>query len=76
LGTVVPRALVLDDEPLISLLLRDWLTGLDRDTVGPVHSVRSATALVESGSLDAAMLDRRRCASAAFAFAPATMLAD
>jgi DNA-binding response OmpR family regulator len=53
----VPRILMLDDEPLISMMVRDWLEELGCETVGPAHSVRSALDLIEGASLDGAILD-------------------
>ncbi len=53
----MPRILVLDDEPLISMLLRDWLTDLSCETVGPVYSVRDALDLIKTETVDAAILD-------------------
>lgn len=53
----MPRILVLDDEPLISMLLRDWLTDLSCETVGPAHSVRGALDLIKTVKVDAAILD-------------------
>jgi len=51
------RVLVLDDEPLISMMLQDWLTELAYDTVGPANSTKNALSLVESNVPDAAILD-------------------
>ena len=53
----VPRVLVLEDEPLIAMMLRTWLTELGCETVGPAHTVPSALALIEEGPLDGAILD-------------------
>jgi CheY-like chemotaxis protein len=53
----MPRILVLDDEPLISMMLRDWLAELSCETVGPAYSVRGALDLIGPGTLDAAILD-------------------
>ena len=65
----MPRILVLDDEPLIAMMLRDWLEELGCKTVGPVHSVRGALDLIGPGTLDAAILDvslgRENCYSVA-----------
>jgi CheY-like chemotaxis protein len=52
-----PHVLVLDDDPLISDLLQDWLTELSCRTVGPAHSVEGALGLIEAGPLDGAILD-------------------
>jgi CheY-like chemotaxis protein len=51
------RILVLDDEPLISMMLQEWLTELCCETVGPAHSVQRALVLIESECPDAAILD-------------------
>jgi CheY-like chemotaxis protein len=54
---VVPRLLVLEDEPLIALMVRNWLTELGCETVGPAHTVPTALALIKDGPLDGAILD-------------------
>lgn len=51
------RILIIEDEPLIAMMLRDWLGELAHETVGPVGSVEDAIALIESSQLDAALLD-------------------
>jgi CheY-like chemotaxis protein len=53
----MPRILVLDDEPLIAMMLRDWLAELGCEILGPAHSVGSALAFIAGGPLDAAILD-------------------
>jgi CheY-like chemotaxis protein len=53
----MPRIVVLDDEPLISMVLQDWLTELACETVGPANSVRTALRLIASAPPDAAILD-------------------
>src|ERR1700704_1508181 len=53
----VPRLLVLEDEPLIALMVRNWLTELGCEAVGPAHTVPTALALIEDGPLDGAILD-------------------
>jgi CheY-like chemotaxis protein len=53
----MPRILVLDDEPLISMMIEDWLAELGCETVGPVHSVRDALGLIGSVAIDGAILD-------------------
>jgi CheY-like chemotaxis protein len=52
-----PKVLVVDDEPLIAMLLQDWLEELDYHPVGPAHSVSEALNLINDCSLDAAILD-------------------
>jgi CheY-like chemotaxis protein len=53
----MPRILVCDDEPLISMLLQDWLGELACETVGPASSVQDALALIATAPPDAAILD-------------------
>jgi DNA-binding response OmpR family regulator len=51
------RILILDDEPLIAMMVEDWLTEIGCEAVGPANSVASALRLVESEKLDGAILD-------------------
>lgn len=53
----MPRILVLDDEPLIAMMVEDWLMDLGHEIVGPAHSVASALSLLEQSAPDAAILD-------------------
>jgi CheY-like chemotaxis protein len=53
----VPRVLVLEDEPLIAMMMQEWLTELGCETVGPAHTVATALALIKDGSLSGAILD-------------------
>jgi DNA-binding response OmpR family regulator len=53
----MPRILVLDDEPLISMMMQDWLAELACETVGPASSVRGALTLIKTVAVDAAILD-------------------
>jgi CheY-like chemotaxis protein len=53
----VPRILVVDDEPLISMLVEGWLSELGCDVVGPARSVEEGLSLVGGGQLDGAILD-------------------
>jgi DNA-binding response OmpR family regulator len=52
----VPRILVVDDEPLISMLVENWLDELGCEVVGPARTVEDALALAD-GQLDGAILD-------------------
>src|SRR6202011_388062 len=56
-GRPMPSILVLDDEPLISMLLEDWLAELGCETIGPVQSVQSALDAIARTAPDAAILD-------------------
>lgn len=51
------NVLVLDDEPLIAMLLADWLMEQGVQAVGPAHTVAQALALIEETKVDAAVLD-------------------
>jgi CheY-like chemotaxis protein len=51
------RVLVLDDEPLIAMMLSDWLGELGHEAVGPAEDAETALALCERGAIDAAILD-------------------
>ncbi len=53
----VPRILVLDDEPLISMLMEDWLNELGCEVVGPARSLEDGLDLAGKAELDAAILD-------------------
>jgi CheY-like chemotaxis protein len=53
----MPRVLLLDDEPLITMLLEDILEQLRYEIVGPAHSVAVALDLIETTPPDAAILD-------------------
>ena len=53
----VPRILVLDDEPLISMLVEGWLTELGCEVVGPARSVEEGLDIAGRAELDAAILD-------------------
>ena len=52
----MPRILVVDDEPLISMMVEDWLDELGCEVVGPACSVDDGLALA-GGQLDGAILD-------------------
>ncbi|MBO9713793.1 response regulator [Sphingomonas sp.] len=51
------RILIVEDEPLIAMMLEDFLDALDREPAGSADSVASAMELVEAGGFDAAILD-------------------
>ena len=54
----MPRFLIVDDEPLISEMLCDWLVELGHEIAGPVASVESALAVIaREKELDGAILD-------------------
>jgi DNA-binding response OmpR family regulator len=51
------RILIVEDEPLISMMLEDFLDALDRQVAGIADTVADALALIEAGGIDAAILD-------------------
>ena len=53
----MPRILVVDDEPLISMLMEDWLAELGCEVVGPARSVQQGLDIAGSAELDGAILD-------------------
>ena len=57
LEKTVPRILIVEDEPLVSILIEDVLAEIGWDFVGPARSVSEALALAEVEALSAAVLD-------------------
>jgi len=53
----MPRVLVVDDEPLIAMLVEDWLADMQCETIGPAASATAALALIDGAELDGAILD-------------------
>ena len=51
------RVLLVEDEPLIAMMLEDFLDLLERQCAGTADSVETALALVEAGGFDCAILD-------------------
>ena len=49
--------LIVEDEPLIAMMLEDFLEILEKSLVGPVDGVDAALALIAKGGIDAAILD-------------------
>jgi DNA-binding response OmpR family regulator len=54
----VRNLLVLEDEPLIAMMLQDELESLGLHVIGPVSNLKSALLLAETLNLDGALLDR------------------
>jgi DNA-binding response OmpR family regulator len=63
------RILIVEDEPLVSLVLCDWLEEEQAKVVGPAASIEEASHLVDIGSLDAAILDVNVAGRTVFAVA-------
>ncbi len=53
----VNRILIVEDEPLIAMMLEDFLDILDRTVAGSVDTVDAALAKIASGGVGAAILD-------------------
>jgi CheY-like chemotaxis protein len=51
------RVLVVDDEPLIAMMIAGWLEELGHQPVGPAGTVSHALAHVGEGGIDAVILD-------------------
>ena len=51
------QILIVEDEPLIAMMLEDFLEVLDKTPVGTVDTVAGALARVADGGIDAAILD-------------------
>lgn len=51
------RILVVEDEYLIAMEVKNWLQTVGSKVVGPVPSVEQALDLIEDGGLEAAVLD-------------------
>ena len=50
------RILIVDDEPLITAMMEDWLAELGHVVVGPAHNLARALDLAD-GEIDAAIVD-------------------
>jgi DNA-binding response OmpR family regulator len=51
------RVLVVEDEMMVAIMLKDFLTDTGYEVVGPVGRLASALALAGSREIDAALLD-------------------
>ncbi len=51
------RILIVEDEPLIAMMLEDFLDALDKRVAGSADSVAAALALIQAGGIDGAILD-------------------
>ena len=55
--TSVQRVLIVEDEPLIAMMLEDFLDVLGKQAVATVDGVAAALDAVAAGGIDAAILD-------------------
>jgi CheY-like chemotaxis protein len=51
------RILIVDDEPLIAIMVAEWVEELGHDAIGPAHDVASALTLLDANPVDAAIVD-------------------
>ena len=51
------QILIVEDEPLIAMMLEDFLDVLDKQSAGTADCVAAALTLIEGGTVDAAILD-------------------
>lgn len=51
------RILIVEDEPMIAMMLADWLEDLGHQPVGPAVSIKQATEMIGQAGFDAAILD-------------------
>ncbi|MEP9360457.1 response regulator [Sphingomonas sp. KR3-1] len=51
------KILIVEDEPLIAMMLEDFLDALDRGVAGTADSVATALEVIEAGGVDAAIMD-------------------
>lgn len=51
------RILIVEDDPLVAMMLEGFLEALDRQALGPVDSVQAALARLDEGNIDAAIVD-------------------
>ncbi|WP_375248397.1 response regulator [Sphingomonas sp.] len=66
------RVLLVEDEPLIAMMLEDFLDALDKRHAGTADSVAAALPMIAAGGIDAAILDvNLRAGEKSFAVADA-----
>ncbi|WP_164117039.1 response regulator [Sphingorhabdus sp. Alg239-R122] len=53
----IMRILIVEDEPMIAMLLEDTLDMLGHEVIGTAESVEAAIALIDADAIDAAIVD-------------------
>ena len=53
----IERILIVEDEPLIAMMLEDFVSALGRECVGTCDTVQSALATIDDAHPDAVILD-------------------
>lgn len=56
-GLAGKRVLVVEDEPIVAMMIEDMLTEMGAEVVGPASTLDRALALAAANELDAALLD-------------------
>lgn len=56
-GLAGKRVLVVEDEPIVAMMVEDMLIDMGAEVIGPASTLERAIALVEEQPLDAALLD-------------------
>ena len=51
------RILIVEDDPLIAMMLEDWLADMGHETVGPANSLDAAMKILDRENFDVAVLD-------------------
>jgi DNA-binding response OmpR family regulator len=71
-GMTVDRILIVEDEPLIAMMIEDFLDVLGKTAAGSADTVDAALAMIAEGGIDAAILDvNLRCGEKSFPIADA-----
>ncbi|MCH4892649.1 response regulator [Sphingomonas sp. SFZ2018-12] len=55
--TKLERILIVEDEPLIAMMLEDFIDVLGKQVAGVADTVEDAIARIDAGDIDAAILD-------------------
>lgn len=56
--TATKNVLIVEDEPLIAMMIENFLEALDHQVAGVADTVRAAMEIVAAGGVDVAILDR------------------
>jgi len=56
--TATKKVLIVEDEPLIAMMIENFLEALDHEVAGVADSVKSAIDIIASGGVEVAILDR------------------
>jgi two-component sensor histidine kinase/DNA-binding response OmpR family regulator len=70
------RILLVEDEPLIAMMMKEALSELDYDVRGPISSVDDALSEIANGTVDGAVLDINLGGTSAYPVADALVARD